>query len=190
MAGWTYVARSVHGIAGTRFDVVDLEECTSLTSLGIIQAGFELPNHVALPTSLERLYLHNVLKADKETQDPVLHLMTNMVYLKVGGRATTNSIMTLLPQLPPSLLELDLWDGVITGLDHLTLLTRLKKLRLPSPPSPQQLSIIKRLRQLRHIEVTTREGATPLLPVSICLHCGGLRLHANAHPCNQSLCNM
>ena len=177
-------------IAGTRFDMVDLEECTSLTSLGVIQAGFELPSHVALPTSLEKLCLHNVLKAEIEPQDSELHLMTNMVSLKVGGRATTNSIMTLLPQLPPSLLELDLWDGVMTELDHLTSLTRLKKLRMPSPPSPQQLSSIKRLRQLRHIEVTTHEGAAPLLPVSICLYCRDLKLHASAHPCTQVLCNI
>ena len=145
-------------IAGTCFDVVDLEECTSLTSLGIIQAGYELPGVVSLPTSLERLCLYNVLRAKVETQDPELHLMSNVLYLKVGGRVTNKNIMKRLPQLPSSLLELDLWDGVVTELDQLTLLTRLKKLRMPLPPSPQQLSIIKRLRQLRHIEVTTHEG--------------------------------
>ena len=165
-------------IAGTCFDMVDLEECTSLTSLGIIQAGYELPGLVSLPTSLERLCLYNVLKAKVETQDPELHLMTNMVYLKVGGRATNKNIMKRLPQLPPSLLELDLWDGVVTELDQLTLLTRLKKLRMPSPPTPQQLSIIKRLRQLRHIEVTTHAGTASLLPVWIRLHCNRLRLHS------------
>lgn len=155
-------------IAGTHFNVVDLEECTGLTSLGIIQAGSELPGLVALPTSLQRLCLHNVLKAKAETKNPELHLMTNMVYLKVGGRATTNNIMKCLPKLPPSLLKLDLWDGVMTELDHLTLLKRLKKLRMPTPPSPQQLSIIKRLRQLRHIEVTTYDGMASLQPVLMC----------------------
>ena len=149
-------------VAGTQYDVVDLEGCNSLTRLGIIQAGYELPGSVALPKSLERLGLYNVLKA--ETEVPELHRMTNLSHVKLGGRATTQSIMKHLPRLPPSLLELDLWDGVTTELDRLTLLTRLKKLRMPSPPSPQQLSIIKQLRQLRHIEVTTHAGMV-LLPV-------------------------
>lgn len=42
----------------------------------------------------------------------------------------------------------------MTSLDQGTLLTRLKKLGMPSPPTSQQLSIIKCLRQLRHIHAT------------------------------------
>ena len=147
-------------IAGASYDTVDLAECTSLTSLGIIHKGHELPSLVALPTSLERLCLHNVWKADIY---PELGLLSNLEYLKLGGRAGSNGIMNRLPELSPSLLELDLWDGVVTKLDQLTLLSRLKKLRMPSPPTPQQLSIIKRLRQLRHIVVTTHEGMRKLL---------------------------
>ena len=172
-------------ITGTGFAVVDLKECTSLTSLGIIQGG-DFPGLIVLPTSLHRLCLHNVLKAKGEMQDPELHLITKLVHLKVGGRATNQCIMKALPQLPPSLLKLDLWDGVITELDQLTLLTRLKKLRMPSPPTPQQLSIIKRLRQLRHIEVTTHKGIASLLPVLICLHCHRLSVYLHPHPCIHS----
>ena len=170
-------------ITTTQYDVTDLKECNSLTHLGIISRGYRLPGSVALPTSLESLRLYNVLKA--ETEVPELHRLTSLVYVRLGGRATTQSILKHLPRLPPSLLELDLWDGVITGLDRLTLLTRLRKLRMPSPPSPQQLSVIKQLRQLRHIEVTTFEG-TAHMPVLLCLRCS-LRLRVNTHLCTHSL---
>lgn len=141
-------------LAGTSCDDIYLADCTSLTSLGVLHRGFVL-QHLHLPTSLERLYIHNVLKA---YMNPCLSLLTNLKYIKVGGRAATKGIMKCLPDLPPSLPNLDLWDGVVTNLDQLTLLTRLKKLTMPLAPSPQQLSIIKQLRQLRHIEVTTHEG--------------------------------
>ena len=162
-------------IGCTSCDTVDLAECTSLTSVGIIHIGPELPG-LGLPSSLERLCLHNVLGADTCTLSQ-LCLLNNLKYFKVGGRASTNGIMQRLPELPPSLHKLDLWDGVVTNLEQLTLLTRLKRLRMPTPPTSQQLSVIKQLRQLRHIEVTTLEGiesASVLLylpgHVLVCMH--------------------
>lgn len=133
---------------------VDFAACTTLTSLGIIHKGHEL-EALNLPTSLERLYLHNVLKADI---DPQFCRLINLSYLKLGGRAVSKGIMNCLPELPNSLCELDLWDGVVKQLDQLTLLTKLKKLTMPSPPSDQQLVIIKQMRHLRHIDVTTLAG--------------------------------
>lgn len=151
-------------IGSTSCDTVDLAECTSLTSIGIIHIGPELPA-LGLPSSLQRLCLHNVLRAGTYLH---LCLLNNLKYLKVGGRASTKGIMQRLPELPPSLHKLDLWDGVVTHLDQLTLLTRLKNLRMPIPPTSQQLSVIKQLRQLRHIEVTTLEGIGST-PVLLCL---------------------
>lgn len=52
-------------IAGTGCDVVGLAGCASLTSLGLIHTGHAFPDLV-LPTSLERLCLHNVLPADTD----------------------------------------------------------------------------------------------------------------------------
>ena len=152
-------------LSGISCASVDFAACTALTSLGIIHRGHQFPA-LDLPTSLERLYLHNALKADA---DPQLHRLTNLLYLKLGGRAVSKGIMKYLPELPPSLHELDLWDGVVKQLDQLSLLTKLKKLRLPSPPTSQQLAIIKKMRHLKHIDVTTLTGADipglPCLPV-------------------------
>ena len=103
---------------------------------------------LTLPTSLERLCLHNVLR---EGAHPELHLLSNLEHLKVGAQAKVDNYMTCLPRLPASLLKLDLLDGGITNLGQLTLLTRLKKLGMPLPPNAQQMSVIKRLRQLRHV---------------------------------------
>lgn len=141
-------------VAGTSCQNVDLAHCTSLTSLGIMHRGRTLPG-LGLPTGLQRLCLHNVLEADSACD---LGFLNNLEYLKLGGRAATKNIMKRLPELPPSLLKLDLWDGVVTDLDQLTLLTKLKHLRMPLAPTPQQLFGIKQLRQLRHIEVTTLQG--------------------------------
>ena len=141
-------------VGGTSCAFADFTACTMLTSLGITHRGLVLPI-LDLPASLERLYLHNVLKADT---DPQLCCLSKLTFLKLGGRAITKGIMSSLPELPPSLLELDLWDGAVTKLDQLTLLTKLKKLTMPLPPTCLQAPFIKQLRQLRHIEVTTHEG--------------------------------
>ncbi|KAL0046984.1 hypothetical protein WJX82_003561 [Trebouxia sp. C0006] len=66
--------------------------------------------------------------------------------------------MRHLPELPQTLIELDLWDGLVRGLERMTLLTNLKRLVMPLPPSAEQLPFIKHLRQLRHVDVTTMEG--------------------------------
>ena len=157
-------------IAGPSCDHIDFAGCTSLTSLGIMYSGREFSS-LGLPTSLERLCLHNMLKV---VTDPRFSHLNNLRVFKVGAQPSVG-VMKCLPELPPSLLELDLWDGVVTNLDRLTSLTRLKKLRMPLPPTPKQLSIIKRLRQLRHIEVTTHKGIGPL-PVLICLPCNNSEL--------------
>ena len=167
-------------IRGTQCAVVDLAECTNLTSLGIVyEAGYTMQD-LGLPTSLERLCLYNVLR---EGSHPELRLLTNLEHLKVGARATADDYMTHLPRLPPSLLKLDLLDGGMTNLDQLTLLTRLKKLGMPSLPNTQQMSVIKRLHQLRHVSETKGMQS---LPVSMCLHCNNPNLVLSAHP---MLCN-
>lgn len=42
---------------------------------------------------------------------------------------------------------------------------------MPLLPTPQQLSSIKRLRQLRHIEVTTKKGNTPQAATTVLTVC-------------------
>ena len=146
-------------IRGTQCAVVDLAGCTNLTSLGIIyKAGYTMQG-LGLPTSLERLCLYNVLR---EGLHPQLRLLANLEYLKVGARATAENYIDCLPRLPPSLLKLDLLGGGMTNLDQLTLLTRLKKLGMPSLPNTQQASVIKRLRQLRHISDTKGMESLPV----------------------------
>ena len=93
-----------------------------------------------------------------------LYFVTNLEHLKVGAQALADGFMQHLPELPSSLLKLDLLGGGMTNLDQLTLLTRLKMLGMPSLPTTQQLSIIKRLCQLRHVYET--KGMAPLA----CLH--------------------
>ena len=132
-------------IKGTQCAVFDLEMCTSLTSLGIRHVRGYTVQDLALPSSLERLCLYNVPTASIQ---PELHLLTNLEHLKVGVEPATNvqdinNFMQRLPKLPPSLLKLDILESVITNLDQLTLLTRLKNLGISAPPTLQQLSIIK-----------------------------------------------
>ena len=141
-------------IAGTSCTSVDLAECSVLTSLGITHRGHEMPS-VSLPTSLKKLYLHNVLR---EGTNANLASLSDLQYLKLGGRAPTKGAMRHLPELPQTLIELDLWDGLVRGLERMTLLTNLKRLVMPLPPSAEQLPVIKHLRQLRHVDVTTMEG--------------------------------
>lgn len=141
-------------IAGTSCTSVDLADCSALTSLGITHRGHEMPS-VSLPTSLKKLYLHNVLR---EGTNADLASLSDLQYLKLGGRAATKGAMRHLPDLPQTLIELDLWDGVVRGLERVTLLTNLKRLVMPLPPTAEQLPVIKHLRQLRHIDVTTMEG--------------------------------
>jgi len=141
-------------IAGTSCTSVDLADCSALTSLGITHRGHEMPS-VSLPTSLKKLYLHNVLR---EGTNADLASLSDLQYLKLGGRAATKGAMRHLPELPRTLIELDLWDGLVRGLERMTLLTNLKRLVMPLPPSAEQLPVIKHLRQLRHIDVTTMEG--------------------------------
>jgi hypothetical protein len=141
-------------IAGTSCTSVDLADCSALTSLGITHRGHEMP-YVSLPTSLKKLYLHNVLR---EGTNADLASLSDLQYLKLGGRAATKGAIRHLPELPQTLIELDLWDGLVSGLEKLTLLTNLKRLVMPLPPSAEQLPVIKHLRQLRHIDVTTMEG--------------------------------
>ena len=99
---------------------------------------------------------------------PELCLLAHLEHLKVGARADADNYMKCLPRLPPSLLKLDLVGGGMTNLDQLTLLIRLKKLGMPSLPSTQQMSVIKRLCQLRHVHQT--KGMEPL-PMFMCLYC-------------------
>ena len=141
-------------IAGTSCTSVDLADCSALTSLGITHRGHEMPS-VSLPTSLKKLYLHNVLR---EGTNADLASLSDLQYLKLGGRAATKGAMRHLPELPQTLIELDLWDGLVRGLERMTLLTNLKRLVMPLPPSAEQLPVIKHLRQLRHVDVTTMEG--------------------------------
>ncbi len=141
-------------IAGTSCTSVDLADCSALTSLGITHRGHEMPS-VSLPTSLKKLYLHNVLR---EGTNADLASLSDLQYLKLGGRAATKGAMRHLPKLPQTLIELDLWDGLVRGLERMTSLTNLKRLVMPLPPSAEQLPVIKHLRQLRHIDVTTMEG--------------------------------
>ena len=135
-------------IRNTQCAVVDSAGCTNLTSLGITYAAGYAVQDLSLPTSLERLCLYNVLR---EGAHPKLHLLSNLEYLKVGAQATVNNYMNCLPRLPASLLKLDLLGGGMTNLGQLTLLTRLKKLGMPVPPNTPQMSVIKQLRQLRHV---------------------------------------
>ena len=141
-------------IAGTSCTSVDLADCSALTSLGITHRGHETPS-VSLPTSLKKLYLHNVLR---EGTNADLASLSDLQYLKLGGRAATTGAMRNLPDLPQTLIELDLWDGLVRGLERMTSLTNLKRLVMPLPPSAEQLPVIKHLRQLRHVDVTTMEG--------------------------------
>lgn len=125
-----------------------------------------------MPRTLKRLCLYNVLTADIR---PDLHLLTNLEYLKVGAQPATNvkdmnNFMKRLPKMPPSLLKLDILESGITNLDQLTLLTRLKSLGMLSPPTSQQLSVIKCLRQIRHVRAIKGIG----FPVCLCV----LTLHS------------
>ena len=142
-------------ISGTTCTFVDLSTCSSLVSLGIIHRGHEAPT-IDLPTSLQKLYLHNVLRQDSHE---VLVTLSNLTHLQLGGRTTTKGALKSLPQLHEKLIHLDLWDGCVTELQKLSHLTNLKKLTMPLPPTTEQLAAIKQLRQLRHIEVTTHQGA-------------------------------
>ena len=151
-------------IRDTQCAVVDLAGCTNLTSLGITYAAGYAVQDLTLPTSLERLCLYNVLR---EGAHPELHLLSNLEYLKVGAQAKVDNYMTCLPRLPASLLKLDLLDGCMTNLGQLTLLTRLKKLGMPLPPNAQQMSVIKQLRQLRHV---SEAPGMEFLPVHTSLH--------------------
>ena len=161
-------------IRGTQCAIVDLAECTNLTSLGIMYEAKYTLQDLWLPTSLARLCLYNVLR---EGSHPELRLLTNLEHLKVGAQDTAGNCMNHLPRLPPSLLKLDLLDGAMTNLDQLTLLTRLKKLGMPSLPNTQQMSVIKRLHQLRHVSETK---GTESLPVFMSLHCNNPQLELSA----------
>ena len=150
-------------VSGTTCSFVDLSACISLVSLGIIHRGHEAPA-MYLPTTLQKLYLHNVLRQDVVTDWLCLCSLT---FLKLGGRAAKKDALRALPELSEKLLDLDLWDGCVTTLDNLSILTNLKKLSMPSAPSPEQLAAIKQLRQLRHIEVTTHAGEPSLQAVAV-----------------------
>ena len=151
-------------IKGTQCAVVDLVGCTNLTSFGITCVSGYAMQELGLPTSLERLWLHHVLR---EGSQPDLRLLTNLEHLRVGARANTNGYMDCLPRLPPSLLKLDLMEGGMTNLDQLTLLTRLKKLGMSSLPSIQQMSVIKQLHQLHYVHEI--KGMDPH-PMFMCLY--------------------
>ena len=141
-------------IAGTSCTSIDLADCNVLTSLGVTHRGHEMPS-VHLPTSLKKLYLHNVLRAGTNAD---LASLSDLQYLKLGGRAATKGALRHLPALPQTLVELDLWDGLVRELNSMSLLGNLKKLVMPVPPSSEQMQVIKGLRQLRHVKVTTMEG--------------------------------
>ena len=140
-------------IAGTSCTSIDLADCNVLTSLGVTHRGHEVPS-IHLPISL-KLYLHNVLRAGTNAD---LASLSDLQYLKLGGRAATKGALRHLPALPQTLVELDLWDGLVRELNSMSLLGNLKKLVMPLPPSTEQMQIIKGLRQLRHVEVETTCG--------------------------------
>ena len=95
----------------TECAMIDLVHCTSLTRLGIRRIEVHTLQDLALPTSLERLCLYNVLTTSFQ---PELHLLTNLEYPNVGTEPATQdfvnhlSMMERLPKLPPSLLTLDI----------------------------------------------------------------------------------
>ena len=159
-------------IAGTGCDVIDLAGCASLD---VMHTGHVCPNLV-LPTSVESLCLHNALPAYADFH---FGMLDNLTFFKVGVRAEHKGVLKCLPELPPSMLKLDLWDSAVTNLDQLTSLTRLQALRMPLPPTPQQLSSIKCLCQLRHIEVTANAGKGPLAAAIVVIAC--LSMHAQPY---------
>lgn len=81
-------------VARTSCQNVDLAHCTRFTSLGIMHGGCKLPG-LGLRVCLQRLCLHNVLKADSARH---LGHLNNLEYLKLGGLAATKNIMKRLPE--------------------------------------------------------------------------------------------
>ena len=146
-----------------RCEEYDLAQVTSLVKLGITHWGQGKPK-LTLPPHLTWLCLHNTLAA---SLDPNLTCLEELCSLKLGGRVAGANISRKLPCLPPSLVSLDLWDGLITDLQELTRLTDLKRLVMPEPPDQQQMSVIKRLRQLRRLDITTRQGECCLWPSTV-----------------------
>lgn len=132
----------------------DLAQCTTLRVLGIVQKGPRKPA-LHLPPFLTELTLHDVLSCSPV---PGLAGLSDLRRIKLGGRVAGIDVTRQLPSLPQSTTELDLWDGLFTDLQQLTRLTNLKKLLVPDPPTEDQLQIIRQLRQLRHLDVTGREG--------------------------------
>ena len=132
----------------------DLAQCTTLRVVGIIQKGPTKPA-LHLPPFLTKLTLHNVLS---KSTDLGLAGLSDLTSIKLGGRVAGIDVTRQLPCLPQSTAELDLWDGLLTDLQHLTRLSNLKKLLMPDPPTEHQLQIIRQLRQLRHLGVTGRAG--------------------------------
>lgn len=139
---------------GGSFVCYDLAEVTSMVRLSITHRDRVKPK-LTLPPHLTWLCLHNTLAA---STDPSLTRLEDLSSLKLGGRVVGADVSRKLPSLPPSLVSLDLWDGLITDLQELTRLTNLKRLIKPEAPDQQQMSVIRRLRQLRRLEVTKRQG--------------------------------
>ena len=141
-------------IADSSYLSYDLAQCTTLRVVGIIQKGPRKPA-LHLPPFLTNLTLHNILS---RSTDLGLAGLSDLTSIKLGGRVAGIDVTRQLPCLPKSTTELDLWDGLLTDLQHLTRLTNLKKLLMPDPPTEHQLQIIRQLRQLRHLDVTGRAG--------------------------------
>ena len=140
-------------IAYGSYITYDLAHCTTLSVLGLIQKGEKPALH--LPPFLTKLYLFNILSA---STDLGLDTLSDLTSIQLGGKVTGTDATQQLPPLPPTVVELDLWDGVLTDLQQLTRLTNLKKLSMPDPPTKQQLHVMRQLRQLRHLEQTSRHG--------------------------------
>ena len=142
-------------IAESSYILYELAACTTLRVVGILNK--EARVHILqLPPFLTDLTLHNVLSRD--TPLGLLPGLSELTSIKLGGSRRGRNCTTQLPSLPQSIVELDLWDGLLTDLQQLTRLTNLKKLLMPDPPTEDQLQIIRQLPHLRHLDVTGRAG--------------------------------
>ena len=136
----------------SRATMCDLAACISLTALGIQHMSVD-DAVLVLPSSLLSMNLISVAAC---ITMPQLEGCVGLTHVLLGGDLTSYGIGRYdrqLPALPQTVTHLTLWNAHITGLQQLTSLTNLRKLRMPRPPTQQQLLIIKQLRQLTDLEI-------------------------------------
>ena len=138
----------------------ELAECTTLRVVGILNKD-AIAHILQPPPFLTHLNLYNVLP--RYTAPGLLAGLSDLTSIKLGGRRGGTR---QLPSSPQSIVELDLWDGVLTDLQQLTRLTNPKKMLMPDPPTEHQLQIIWQLPHLRHVNVTGRAGMPCYLSTS------------------------